>query len=1184
MIEKEGSFATTPSQVRLIESLCDRFEAAWKSGDRPQVEAYLANADVSLRAKLLRELVTLDWEYRIRSGEPPKADHYAPLFSTRPVLLESIEREISATNWKPDRPERLAQYRIIRELGRGGMGVVYEAEHESLGRRVAIKILRAISLTDATARERFRREAQLTARLQHPNIVQIFEVGDHQGQPFLALEYVDGPSLSDRLRQSPQPPREAAALIETLSLAIHYAHTQGIVHRDLKPANVLLATRNAHSHSDAASERTTQSLADYIPKVTDFGLAQPVGEGDLTATGVIVGTPAYMAPEQAWGKSKLHGIGPSADVYALGAILYEILTGRPVFQGITALDALEQVRNQEPVPPMRLQPLVPRDLETICLKCLAKVPSKRYGDAHELAKDLRRFLEGESISARRASTAERIAGWCRRNKSLVAVGIFGLVALISGLALAVNSAFTAQIRREQQLTQQALHESRFQRSRAEQNADEAKRFRAQAEKLSADYALERGLSMLDQGDIARGMLLLGNSLQLAQQTSPELEHVIRFNLSAAFRRLDYRLKSVLEHGGEANAVVFSPNAQQLWTGGRLSPPRQWSPITGESIGEPLAHEGDIRAIAISMDGLRIATASTDKSARLWDIATGMPFGEKLIHKHWVQTVAFSPDGKSVLTGSADGTARLWEASTGKLLNSFLPPGWIQAVAFNPDGLTMAVAAGVRVWLYDVASGKQIGESLTHQGEVWAIAYSPDGRVLLTGSEESTARLWDASTGMMLGFPILHHGPVRTVGFSPDGSLLWTGDATGKVRMWEFPNMAQLETSVQHQSAVYAVAMNAQRTRLATGSADGKVRLWEKLKPRSQGLVLSHERLAYCVAISPDGQTIATGTADNRVRLWNAKTGETIGHPFVHDASILSVTFSPDGKTLLTGSSDKTARLWNVAQRTQQGASMQHADHVYSVAFSPDGKVVATGAKDNTARLWDPVSGAPLSQPLEHTHWVHAVVFSPDSKLLLTGCEDSTARFWDVATAQAIAEPMRHRGPVRSAAFSPDGTRIVTATWDDGTARLWDVATRAPLGTPMPHHNHVLSVEFSPDGKSLATGTWDGTARLWDVATGKPLGPPLVHRRTVRDVMFSPDGTTLWTAAFDRTVRAWDLAQGVTGDVDHVLLWIQVLTGMELDSDGLFRDHDTLVWNERKKILENIDFKFSERGPTEQDTQ
>jgi WD40 repeat protein len=1188
----------SPDEIRHIEQVCDRFEAAWKAGQRPRLETYLDPAAESLRTTLLRQLLALDWEYRLRAGDLPQAAEYQARFPGAAALVEAVGRAVAGEAELPapgssspgnstvvtdPMPPRLGRYRILRRVGRGGMGVVYEALQESLGRRVALKVLSRIGLAEPTTRARFRREAETTARLHHPHIVQIFEVGEHDGQPFLALEFVAGPSLADRLRDAPQPPRPAAALVEALARAVHHAHEQGIVHRDLKPANVLLAGGGWEppDRSGRAGD-SPHPLAGYTPKITDFGLAHHVGGGDLTATGEIVGTPSYMAPEQAWGKSKRRPVGPAADVYALGAVLYECLTGRPPFKGATLLGTIEQVCFQEPVPPTHLQPKVPRDLETVCLKCLEKEPGKRYASALDLAEDLRRFQAGEPVAARRAGPGERLRRWCRRNPAPAAAGVLGVVALLAVAGLAVSQAFTVQLRREQELTKAALQDAEVQRVRAEENAQQlgrqqeltqaalvtAEDFRLQAERVSASWALERGLTLLEQGEVARGMLTLGRSLQITPAGAADLQHVIRVNLTAAYRRLPFHLLAILEHNGEVPAVAFSPDGKILLTGGRASAPRRWDADSGLPIGAPLPHGGDIKAVAFSADGTLMATAGTDKTARLWEAATGKPFGKPLQHNHWVQAVAFSPDGKTVLTGSADGTARLWEAATGEPRGELRPPGWVQAVAFSPDGKTVATGAASGVRFFEADTGKQVGEVMPHQGEVWAVAFSPNGRVLVTGGEEGAARLWEADTGKPLKLPLLHHGPVRAVGYSADGATLWTGGADGKVRLWDAAALRPLGDPVQHSSAVNAVALSPDQRRLATGSADRKARLWEKAAPSSPGLRLRHERLVYCVAVSPDGKTVATGSADRSVRMWDAATGEPVGNPLTHQSSVYQLAFSPDGQTLLTASSDKTARLWNVADGTPRGPVLGHAHEVYDVAFSPDGRTILTGCKDATARLWDAATGEPRGEPLRHPHWVHAVAFSPDGKTILTGCEDAIARLWDAATGRPLGEPLQHRGPVWAVAFSPDGKTIATGSWD-GTARLWDAATRKPLGPPLPHRDHVLAATFSPDGKTIATGSWDGTARLWDTATGKPLGPPLVHQRTVRDVAFSPDGKTLFTASFDRTVRSWEVPVAVQGEVNRTVLWAQVLTGMELDQDGLFRELDAATWQQRRLRLTEV---------------
>jgi WD40 repeat protein/serine/threonine protein kinase len=1178
-----SSASSSADEIRQIEQICDRFEASWKAGERPRLESFLAQISRSLHAKVLRHLVALDWEYRVQAGEQPQTAEYKVRFPLISTQVDAIVREVTAWNSASSgHPVQLGKYRIVRQVGRGGMGVVYEAIDETQGRRVAIKLIPGIDLFDPNSRERFWREAHTTARLNHPNIVQIIEVGEHEGSLFLALEFVPGPSLSDRLRQAPQPPKQAAALVETLARAVQHAHEQGIVHRDLKPANVLLAKKGEEQSSQPTRGTPfVGSLAEFTPKLTDFGLAHHAGLSDLTATGDIVGTPGYMAPEQAQGKNKNRQVGPAADVYALGAILYAAMTGRAPFQGATVFDALEQVRSHDPVPPTRLQPHVPRDLETICLKCLEKEPGQRYSSAAALADDLQRFLAGQPVRARRPSQTTRIRRWCRRNPAMTAAGILGVFAIAAAAGLAVSHSFTVKLRQEQQLTEAALHEARTERARATTTAEqlakqqeltkaalvEAEQFRRQAEQLSVSFVMERGLALLEQNDVAQGLLVLGHSLQIARPEAADLERVIRTNLAAAQRQLPFKLSAVLEHGGEVQSVAFSPDGKVLLAGGRLGGARRWDAITGEPIGQPLMHGEEIRGVAFSKDGRIIATAGTDKTVRVWDAATSEQIGKPMTHAHWVQSVAISPDSQTVLSGSADGTARVWDLATGEQRGELRPPGWVHVVAFSPDGKMLATGSGNRAQIWNAETLEPITESLRHQGEVWSIAFSPDSRTFLTGSEEGAARLWESETGKTVGLPLTHQEAIRSVGFSADGKTLWTGGADGKVRLWNATRLKPLGAPVQHQSAVYTVALSPDQSRLATGSVDGKVRLWEKTSDDSKpGVVLSHDRLVYCAAFTPDGKTIATGTADNNVRLWDASTGKLVGKPISHPNSILRLAFNKDGQKLMTACTDNTARLWNVSDGTPCGPVLMHENHVYAVAFSPDGKSLLTGAKDSTARLFDAATGEPLFEPLHHPGWVHAVAFSPDGRTFLTGCEDGMARLFETVSGKQIGKPLLHRGPVRAAAYSPDGRMFVTGTWDEGTARFWDAATRKPMGTPLPHMEHVLTVAFSADGKTVATGTWDGTARIWDVATGKRLGSPLVHERSVRDVTFSPDGKTLLTASFDRTARCWAVPEPAQGTVEQIKLKLQVLTGMELDEDGLFRDLDAAEWQKKRELL------------------
>jgi serine/threonine protein kinase/Tfp pilus assembly protein PilF len=406
----------------------------------PPVEDYLARFPALNQPGPVRSLLEQEYRLRQRFGDRPTFADYRRRFPHLDLAAPDARAtvpQVGAAPWVPDLPG----YEILGELGRGNMGVVYRARQASLGRVVALKMILAGKYAGPEERARFRREAEAVARLQHPHIVQIYEIGEHEGRPFFSLEYVTGGSLAERVKGAPKPARPAAQLVETLARAVHHAHERGIVHRDLKPANILLQTTEDTEHTETkhkkgnAGEMTYSSsvfsVSSVVPKITDFGLAKRLdAEAGQTASGAVVGTPCYMAPEQAAGKTR--AIGPAADVYALGAILYELVTGRPPFQGDTAADVVAQVVTDEPVPPRRLRPSLPRDLETICLKCLQKDSGQRYPTAEALADDLRRFAAGEPIRARPVGRLERAWRWCRRNPVLAASGVLVAATVIGG--------------------------------------------------------------------------------------------------------------------------------------------------------------------------------------------------------------------------------------------------------------------------------------------------------------------------------------------------------------------------------------------------------------------------------------------------------------------------------------------------------------------------------------------------------------------------------------------------------------------------------------------------------------------------------------------------------------------------------------------------------------------------------
>jgi WD40 repeat protein/tRNA A-37 threonylcarbamoyl transferase component Bud32 len=1085
----------------------------------------------------------------------------APRGSTTKSLSDAASASDIVTSLKATTGQ-IGRFHVLRELGRGGFGVVYLARDPKLKRRVALKLPQPHMLVTHQQRKRFVREARATAALDHSHILPVYEIGEMGSICYMVSPYCRGGTLAQFLanREEPLSARQAARLTQSLAEATHYAHTRGVLHRDLKPGNILIKNL-------APSEPDDLGIRPYI---ADFGLAQfiePEPESDsdrrdkqiappsyATQTAGVFGTPAYMAPEQVEGRPDR--IGPATDVYGLGAILYQMLTGQPPFSGPGKLELLRQVLKEDPLPPHRLGRRTPLDLEAICLKCLEKRSDKRYASASDLAEDLGRFLQGRPTVARPLTAWRQSLRWIRRHPAVAASAtalLLAVVALVIGLmthSVRVGAYATA--------LKYALHREEYQT----REANRLRRLAEDRERAAREqaYASEigRGWRMWQSGDGAALCEVLNHHRPAAGQDDVR-DFAWRYLWSLGCNQTLLR--------GPLNFVdrlTFSPQGEYVvaWNSvARATSPADDHAISTVQPWDDTLHVWHVPTrslrwrfkagatpygVGFTADGAQLRVVTGKETIRVWDVRSGKELpsisGPRLYPdaKTPYSIVTMSPTGDQFAYttvqrskgGELTNAAHLWNMQTGKSrqLPKLAAP-ISKSARFSPDGALLAVTSTTLdetrnvVQVFDAANGNLLKTSpLLPVGPLDDVAFSRDNQTLTIGACRGSLVIWNWVTNVFEQHRLgSDHTTIHvdvssrdvTVGGFDDRS---DANISDYLAIWKGDISDGQEKAFIPRANVGRLAFSPDGEILAYCSERNPVRLWRMRQQAEVESLPGHKLEAWCVAFSPNGEWLASGADDHTVKLWNRKTQDEHATLEGHAALVAAAAFSPEGRTLATGSFDHTVKLWDIDTRQIRHTLKGHAGPIRSLTFHDNGKLLASVGDDQTVHVWDASTGQLIKTLQDHQEKIRATIFASQHDLLISADNGGVLNFWDIRRSAPV-QSSHEANELHSLAITRDDTRLAAGSYE-GVIRLYALPQREVVATLEAGQGGARALAFSGDGRILASGGENGAVTLWHLPTAQQLFNLPGVSAQVNSLAFSADDQVLAAALHDGAVVLW----------------------------------------------------------------